>query len=174
MGPKNSTIFISHRDSDKTIADIFNKTLRGWCDKQLHVFQSSDIREEGFKIGQELADTQREILSDASIVFLVFTSIDNDWLYCMWECGLATNSNGADSRIIVLQVGKDAPTALEDQIHITIDRDSVRRLVHDFHKEPGFFPGYNQALASELDEEEIEKRSDFLLDKLRNVKSMWK
>ena len=47
-------------------------------------------------VGRTLNAELRQALWGAGAVILVYTSPDEDWGYCMWECGVATLPHDAD------------------------------------------------------------------------------
>jgi hypothetical protein len=169
MNRNKSTIYISHRQADKAIADVLKNAMHSWCNGQIQVFQSSDVRNNASKVGQKLTDTHKKVLSDTNVMLLIYTVADNDWLYCIWECGLATNPSGQEPKIVVLQCASDVPATLQDQMRVVVDEESIKAFIHDFHKDPTFHPGRKEAFASELDEKTIEERSQNFFNQLSGV-----
>ena len=163
------TIFISHRYADKAIADVLKSAMSNWGNGQLRILQSSDVRGPDSKIGQSLTAAQKKVLPDTDIVILIYTVTDSDWYYCMWESGLATDSQKQGTRMIVFQFSHDKPTALENQMTVTLDDESIKQFVHSFHKDPAFFPGCKQAIASETDENTVENESNDLIKELQGT-----
>lgn len=164
-----STIYIIHRNADKAIGRILKDSLQNWCNGHVKIFQSSDVRGNAPKIGQSLSEAQKRVLSDTDVVFLVYTVADNEWLYCMWESGIATNPSGQSTEILVFQCKNDIPLALQNHIRVTPDQESIRQFTHDFHKYPKLFPNQNKAFTDEIDEKTIEVRSQDLFKGLSGI-----
>lgn len=167
MGPLK--IFLSHRHDDKKIADSIRNVLQEWGNGQLKICQSSDVKVNGSKIGMELTDAQKNALTDNNIVILIYTIADNDWYYCMWECGLATNTNGQDTRIVLFQCTHDLSSLHLEHMRVSPTEESVKLFIQDFHKNPTFFPGSDEAFIPEIDEETLDTRSRDLFIQLRGV-----
>ena len=165
MGPIK--IFVSHRHDDKKIADSIRNVLQEWGNGQLKIYQSSDVRVNGSKIGMKLTDAQKNALTDNSIVILIYTVADSDWNYCMWECGLATNTNGQETRIVLFQCGHDLSSLHLEHMRVSPNEESVKLFIQEFHKNPTFFPGFDEAFIPEIDEETLDTRSRDLFVQLR-------
>jgi len=80
---QNPRIFLSHRFADKPIADVIRRNLARWG--------FDDIYQAGPRLGDPLTDELRDVLEDVDLVILVYTVTDEEWSWCMWECGLATH-----------------------------------------------------------------------------------
>ncbi len=164
-----STIYISHRHADKAIADVLRNTIKGWCDGHVRVFQSSDVRKNVPKIGQGLTTTHKKVLSNTDALFLIYTVSDDEWLYCMWESGIATDPGDQGTKIVVFQCASDIPEAIRSHMHVTRDEVSFRRFTHNFHKTPAFCSNHNEAFADKIDQKEIDARSQNLYHELSSV-----
>src|SRR5262245_18447066 len=105
----NPLIFISHKHADSAIASVISSFLREKTLGKIDVFQSSDNRFQWPKFGDNINEELRKTLWNADALILVYTSADNDWSYCMYECGIATHPGSPDTRVIVFQCGKDVP-----------------------------------------------------------------
>ena len=81
-------IFISHRFDDKPIADVIRRNLARWGFDDIY---QAGAPGSGPRVGDSLTDELREVLEDVDLVILVYTFTDEDWSWCMWECGLATH-----------------------------------------------------------------------------------
>jgi len=169
MNKELSNIFISHRYADKAIADALKYALKSWGNGQIRVCQSSDVREKDAKIGGNLSGAQRTALSHNNVMILIYTITDNEWFYCMWECGIATNKNGKGTKLIVFKCGSDLPISLREQIPVTNDEESIKKFTNDFHKDTAFFSGRGEALDPEIDDKKIDARSNDLLNRLHGV-----
>lgn len=162
-------IFISHRHDDKKIADSVKSVLQEWGNGQIKIYQSSDVRVNGYKIGMKLTDEQKIALTDTNIVILIYTVSDDDWYYCMWESGIATNKNGQDTRILVFKCASDLPESLLGEMCVTPDESSIKVFSKDFHKKSNFFPGLYLPFAPDIDEEVLITRSYDMFNKLSGL-----
>lgn len=161
-------IFISHRHDDKEIADIIKSTLQEWTNGNISIFQSSDPQC-STKIGEPLSKELADFLADSSVLFLIYTFKREDWEYCMWECGLAMNKNTKPTKITVLQCSDDTPKPFQDKVRVRFTEDEIMKLTEQFHKDPDFFPGYNQALHPKISPETLKKRGTELYNRLKTV-----
>ncbi len=169
---RQPSIFISHKHADRQIATELRKFLDRWSRKEIPVFQSSAPLAKGPRLGHALTTELKQALWDAGVVFLIYTTEDQDWSYCMWECGVATKPEAPQSRIIVLQCGAETPRVFEDQVRVDVrDRDGVLKLVKDYLTDPGFFPGGGTAIAPKLspDGDEVKDAAAELHKKLSAV-----
>ena len=77
---------------------------------------------------------------DTQVLILIYTSPDEDWSYCMFECGVATDPKSPHTNIIVFQCGRDAPKPFEDQLRVDVRRfDDIRKFSKAFFTDPTFF-----------------------------------
>ncbi len=92
---------------------------------------SSSPNFEGPRLGQPLRDELKHALAAADAVILVFTSDTEDWSYCMWECGVATNPNDPrPTSVVVVQCTADEPKVFKDQLRVDArNLDSVQGFV---------------------------------------------
>ena len=160
------TVFISHRPADKGIADILKNVLQTWGSDNLCVYQSADLRENCFDEGRCLTDAQKKILTNTNVLFLIHTINDNDWYFCMYECGLATSMNGNEVKIVVFQFSSSVPASLEDQMRVSCDEKSIQNFVNNLHKDPTFFSKATEAFTPNIDKEILKFRSTDLYKKL--------
>ena len=141
-------LFISHRHADREIADALRRFITDRSGGRVAVFQSSSAEaDDRPRVGRELQQELKEHLWEATVVCLVFTSPDEDWSYCMWECGVATLAD-PETRIIVLQCGSQPPQVYSDAVRVLArDLNSVQNFVTEFLTSEEFFPGYREAIA---------------------------
>lgn len=161
-------IFISHRHTDKQIADVINRHLRRWGLPQNSIYQSSAAAGGGPRIGEPLAQNLLDALYRANAVLLVYTFAEQDWSYCMWECGVATDPQSPITRIIVFQTTKDIPSVFRSQILTQITPEDILRFTTQFHRDSDFFPG-EPAFALNTDDEILQLRSTELYNELISV-----
>lgn len=159
-------IFISHRHTDKDIADVFTKHLRAWGIPEDSIFQSSNPKY-GARVGKQLTDELKQALVRAQVVFLIYTFADEDWSFCMWELGVATDPELDHTNSVVFCCSGDKPKVFEGQIMVEITEDGLRRFVHQFHTKDGFFPV--EKPYQDIPPEEVQKRSKHLYDELMQV-----
>jgi hypothetical protein len=140
-------IFISHKHCDRAIATVVRGFITEQTSGRVPVFQSSDPSAKTPGIGRTLNAELRKALWDAGAVILVYTSPDEDWGYCMWECGVATLPDSPDTRIVLLQCGDSAPSLFDGQSRVNArDKTSVTTFVTQFMTEKKFIPQMDEAL----------------------------
>jgi len=169
---RQPSIFISHKHADQKIATEIRKFLDRWSRKEIPVFQSSDPLAEGPRLGQPLTAELKTWLWNTGVVLLVFTTEDQDWSWCMWECGVATRPGTPETRIIVLQCAAETPRVFQDQVRVDVrDRDEVLKLVKAYLTDPEFFPGAGTAVAPRLspDGPEVQEEATELHERLAKV-----
>ncbi len=147
--PTMPTIFISHRHTDSQIANVINKHLRRWGFPPNSIYQSSAATGRGPRIGEPLAQNLLDALSRANAVLLVYTFAKDDWSYCMWECGVATDPQSPNTRIIVFQTTDDIPSVLVCSSSVEICRwlDTCPR----YDQQPLQYTGELPALTNPID-----------------------
>jgi hypothetical protein len=141
-------LFISHRHADKPIADTLRKFVTDRSGGRIAVFQSSSAEADNPRVGRELQKELKEHLWAAGIVVLVYTSPEEDWSYCMWECGVATHPASPETKIVVLQCGQHVPAVYADAVRINAqDLGDIQKFTSEFLTSVDFFPGQTEALA---------------------------
>jgi hypothetical protein len=124
-------LFISHKHSDREIAETLARFVRNHTAGQVRVHLSSSPHFEGPRLGQPLSRELKDALAQAEAVILVFTTETEDWSYCMWECGVATDPRDEHrTSVVVLQCTGDEPKPYGDQLRVDArDLDSVHGFV---------------------------------------------
>jgi hypothetical protein len=141
-------LFISHRHADRPIADALRKFVTDRSGGRIDVFQSSSAAAENPRVGRELQQELKEHLWAAGIVILVYTSPEEDWSYCMWECGVATQNASPETKIVVLQCGRHAPAVYTDSVRVNAqDLTGIQKFTSEFLTTADFFPGQREAMA---------------------------
>ena len=141
-------LFISHRHADRPIADVLRKFVTDRSGGRIAVFQSSSAQAKNPRVGRELQKELKEHLWAAGVVVLVFTSPEEDWSYCMWECGVATHPASPETKIIVLQCGPQSPSVYADAVRVnTQDPVGIQKFTNDFLTSSDFFPDHDEAVA---------------------------
>jgi hypothetical protein len=160
-------LFISHRHADSRIADVIREFVVARSVGLVEVFQSSSAEARGPMIGTNLNQQLVRNLWEANMVILVYTSEDEDWAYCMWECGVALQPQTPRTRIVVFQIGSRPPSVYEGEVRVNIgDFTTIERFTNEFLTARDFFPRYEgpisrfrpmdrnvRAAAQELDEQ---------------------
>ena len=140
-------LFISHRHADEAIADVVRKFVIDRSGGRIAVFQSSSAQAENPRVGRELHRELKEHLWAAGVVVLVYTSPDEDWSYCMWECGVATLAS-PETKIVVLQCGQQPPSVYSDSVRINaLNSRDVQKFTNEFLTSRDFFPDHGEAVA---------------------------
>jgi hypothetical protein len=140
-------IFVSHKHADRAIANVVRSFVTEQTRSKVRVFQSSDPTAVTPGVGRTLNTDLREALWGAAAVILVYTAPDQDWGYCMWECGVATLPNSPDTRIILLQCGESAPSLFQGQFGVNArNKLSVQTFVTQFMTAEDFLPRSSEAL----------------------------
>jgi hypothetical protein len=165
-------VFISHKHTDRVIANAVRSFIESRSNREVRVYQSSSGEAESPDIGRVLTAELKEALWKTGIVILLYTSEDQDWQWCMWECGVATNPNSPDTRIIVFQCSVETPRVFQDQVRVNVrDKEDVLKVVRSFLTDPHFFPGFGRALAPRLPPtgDEVREAADDLHKSLSSV-----
>jgi len=164
-------IFISHKHNDRAIATVVRGFITEQTSGKLPVFQSSDPSAKTPGVGRTLNAELRQALWGAGAVILVYTSPDEDWGYCMWECGVATLPDSPDTRIVLLQCGESAPSLFDGQLRVDArDRTSVATFVTQFMTEPKFIPQVDDALTGyNQTSKQVEQAANRFYDDLQAV-----
>ena len=140
-GPADPLVFISHKHSDREIAETLARFVKTRTAGKVRVHLSSSPDFEGPRFGQPLNDELKRALAEAEAVILVFTTDTEHWSYCMWECGIATNPNEPrPTSVIVVQCTADKPKPFGDQLRVDArDLDSVQGFVKALLTSTDFF-----------------------------------
>ena len=133
-------VFISHRHRDKNIADKVREWIERTSAGRVKVFQSSSYAH-GVKIGKPLSQELRDTLWHTDVLILIYTVSDSDWSYCMWECGVATDPESPDTRVVVFQFPDDGPPVFDDLVRVRPrSKDSILQFTSQFLTDPDFCP----------------------------------
>jgi len=129
-------IFISHRHSDKEIAEVLTRHLTFWGISRKEIFQSSTAGQ-GAEKGRSLTDQLKKAVHESKVVFLIYTFEETDWSYCMWEVGLAEGDESTN--VIVLQCKLETPKLFRDKVNVKLEQEDIRALVKDFHTKENLY-----------------------------------
>lgn len=160
-------IFISHRQDEKSIADVINKHLQMWGIHSKDIFHSSDTRG-GTRIGGQLTNELKNALMKTNLLILVYTHSVYDWSYCMWECGVALDPKTEDTKIVVFECSGETPKVFHSDVRVNVTMEGIVKFTNQFHTDEKFFPG-QEAYKSELREDIIEQLGGNLYNDLSEV-----
>jgi TIR domain len=164
-------VFISHRHKDKAIATVISNFLKAQSGGRVGIFQSSSFAGKGPEIGKNLVEQLKQYLWTASVVILVYTAPDQDWGYCMWECGVAMDPRSPDTKVILFQCAGHAPGLFAGQVVVDIRNSGIiQRFANEFLTSPQFFPRYGRAISrfNESDQQVLDAAND-LYERLQAV-----
>ena len=109
VNPNHVELFISHKHFDRQIAEVLGRFIEERSAARIKVYLSSSPDFPGPRFGKALNAQLRDALWRTELLILVYTSADQDWSYCMWECGMAAHPHGPNTTLIVFQCGPDIP-----------------------------------------------------------------
>jgi hypothetical protein len=163
-------LFISHKHADSNIAQVLAEFVETRSNNQIKVHLSSSPDFQGPKFGKNLNAQLREALWNSDVLLLVYTSPDQDWQYCMWECGVATHPMSPDTSIIVFQCGNEAPAPFNDVMRVNAYKsDDIKRFTDQLLRDPNFFTSLKGPLAPSLRDTYVENFSKELHKNLGEV-----
>lgn len=139
-------LFISHRHADQAIAEVLRKFVTDRSGGRIEVYQSSSAYADGPQVGRELHRQLKERLWAAGVVVLVYTSPDEDWSYCMWECGVASHPRAPETKIVVLQCGPRSPSVYGESVRVNAQGSRRHPEVYEgVPHEPRLLPGLRRS-----------------------------
>jgi len=160
-------LFISHKHSDRQIARVIADFIETKSLGHVSVHVSSDPAYKGPRLGRNLNQELCNALFESDVLILVYSSADEDWSYCMFECGVATDPQSPHTNIIVFQCGRDAPTPFADQLRVDVRKlDDLRKFAKAFFTDPTFFPSATSALAPTFSESQWDRAAHELHEAL--------
>jgi hypothetical protein len=166
------SVFISHKHADRTIANVVREFVQQRTNREVSVFQSSAAEAESPELGRALSAGLKQALWNTGVVVLIYTTEDQDWQWCMWECGVALKPDSPDTRIIVLQCSSQAPRVFQDCVRVnTREKEDVLKFVKAFLTDPAFFPEAGRAVAPKLAPSggDVQRAADDLFEQLSHV-----
>ncbi|MDQ6812642.1 MAG: hypothetical protein M3040_02710, partial [Bacteroidota bacterium] len=84
-----------------------------------------------------------------SVLILLYTDHEQDWNYCMWECGVASHPESPETKIILFNCNASSPGIFADQVSVNLrNLVDIQKFTNDFLTSPDFFPGYNRAITN--------------------------
>jgi hypothetical protein len=157
---------------DRNIADAVREFVERRSNREVAVYQSSSGESDGPELGRPLTQELKTALWKAGIILLVYTSEDQDWQWCMWECGVATNPHTPNTHVIVFQCSPEAPRVFQDQVRVNArDKEDLLKFVRTFLTDARFFPEFGRALAPRLSPQgdEVRDAADDLHETMARV-----
>ncbi len=137
------TVFISHKESEAPIASELNKFLtnKGGGEGAIHVEQFT-YTAAGLPIGDNINQALLTKLADAEVLLLLFTRVDEDWSYCMWEAGAAIDARRPHgTRVVVMTLTDERPKVFSNDLMVDPRKlEDLQNLVNQFMTKPDFFP----------------------------------
>ena len=164
-------VFISHKHSDSKIA----QALAAFCERKaggrIQVFLSSNADFKGPRFGRNLNRELMKTLWQSDVLLLVYTSSDQDWSYCMWECGVASDSQSPETNLVIFQCGVETPSLFSDITRVNVrEAEQIKAFVNQFLRDVSFFPSLKGTpLLSDYRDNYIADDSKELYDNLASV-----
>lgn len=168
-------IFISHRHADAHIARVVKEHLMLWGFHNDAIFQSSgpgtspSAGQGGPRPGGRLRDEIQAALYQTKVVILIYTQADEDWAWCMFECGLATDPQKPEgTRVILFQCNEyePLPGPFEGEVVIKVDNNGIRGFTTHLLCEDEFIPGEPARFQGD---DPVRRLSDAFYAELRRV-----
>ena len=167
---KPPLVFISHKHADRKIAKVLADFIVEEARGEVDVHNSSDPNYIGPTTGERLTDALRETLWSTDVLLLLYTAVDQDWSFCMWEAGVATDSKSPHTRTVVLQCGDEGPPPFQGYVRVDLrNRDDVRKFVMEFFLDAGYFPNRGRGLTPRWKKESVALAADRLHLELSGV-----
>src|SRR5437764_4371065 len=157
-------LFISHKHSDKAIAEVLGNFIRSEAVRPIRIFLSSSPGFEGVRFGKGISGELKTALAEADVFLLIYTSADEDWSWCMWEWGVANHPASANTTMVVLQCGSDSPKVDTGTKRVNVRKiEEVQAFVKQYFTDAGLFPSLKgQALAGHFAKDVLDKKADQL------------
>jgi hypothetical protein len=166
----DTLLFISHKHSDGTIAQVLAAFIEERSNGTVKVHLSSSPNFQGPRFGKALNAELREALWRTEVFVLVYTSSDQDWSYCMWECGVASRPQSPNSTIIVFQCGPDVPAPFQDVLRVNVRiYEDIKRFTEQFLRDPELFPSRKGAIAPNMKDSYVESAAKQLYKNIGEV-----
>src|SRR5688572_14233691 len=134
-------LFISHKHRDAAIAQVLAGFIESRTNNLIRVHLSSSPDFKGPRYGKSLNAQLREALWNTEVLVLLYTSSEDDWSYCMWECGVATHPQSPNTDIVVFQCGTDVPSPFQDLPRVNVHKyDDIKRFTDQLLRDEKLFP----------------------------------
>jgi hypothetical protein len=163
-------LFISHKHADRHVAEALAQFVEERSAARINVHLSSSPDFKGPRFGKALNAQIRDALWQTEVLILVYTSSDQDWSYCMWECGMAVHPQSPNTTLIVLQCGVDVPTPFHDVVRVNArNLEDIKRFTDQLLRDPQLFPNAGGAIAPHFKDAHIESAAKELHTRLAEV-----
>jgi hypothetical protein len=163
-------LFISHKHADRRIAEVLAQFVEERSAARINVHLSSSPDFKGPRFGKALNAQLRDALWKTEVLLLVYTSSDQDWSYCMWECGMAVHPQSPDTTVIVLQCGADVPSPFQDVVRVNARKpEDIKRFIDLLLRDPELFPNAGGAIVPHFRDTHIENAAKELHTRLAEV-----
>jgi hypothetical protein len=166
-------LFISHKHSDSAIAAVVANWVRSETKNRevdVDVFLSSDAQFKGPRFGAELNQELRKTLRETDVLILIYTSADEDWSYCMWECGVANKEGTPETTIIVFQCGNAVPKVFQGTRTVKVrNADDLKGFSKQFFSDDRLFPSLGAPLTRGLTKEDTDRMARKLEESFAQV-----
>lgn len=173
-------VFISHKHTDRVLADRLRQLIDELSGGDVTTYVSSSVQPEGRRFGT-LDGELKAALASAAVVILLYTDPIDNWEYCLWECGVATDPTDATAtRVEVFSIGGSVPAPYETSLYVTVgsarspsdgssaisddDRVSIGNFARSFTKSDDFWLDGGGALRKNMPEQTIDDAVDRFLD----------
>jgi hypothetical protein len=81
------------------------------------------------------------------VVVLIYTRRDQDWSYCMWECGVAQLPEPSRTKTVVFQCADQFPMVFADQVRVGVKNEQdIERFATALLTDPEYFPKLGRAV----------------------------
>ncbi|MDY7104275.1 MAG: hypothetical protein S0880_24080 [Actinomycetota bacterium] len=172
--------FISHKHADKDLAEVVGRFIRLLSGGNVRIYLSGHAAYEGPRFSQPIPDELRSALARAGLVLLIYTDPDDDWDWCMWECGVATDPNDdTATKVGVLSFGETVPSPYASSLNLMVDlhdeaparsnRDILTQFAIEFCHDRHFWPDDLGAVSPRFTTTEIENMVTAFLEELSAV-----
>lgn len=165
MTDTKGKVFLSHKKADARVAARIEDFIRTATGGRVSVFNFSKY-DTGLTPGSSIRDDLRSELRNAEMVALVYSRPDDDWSYCLWECGVAQGASDGQQKAILLQCleGRKPPIFDGDSVVQLWELESVKAFANRFREEDLFSSVGGPA--TELTDKELEARATQLHEDL--------
>ena len=140
MSDKAPFLFISHKHVDRQIAKVIAEFIEERSVGKIKIHLSSSPDFQGPLDGPSLNAQLRDALWNTEVLILLYTSEEQDWSYCMWECGMALHPQSPNTNLVVFQCGRDVPSPFKDVLRVDPrSRDDIKSFTKQLLREARFF-----------------------------------
>lgn len=128
-------IFISHKmPTDTTLAEAIGSKLALYGGNQVKVTHAGQ-----FRYGEEWRKKIQEELNKTNWLIFLYTNQDEDWGFCLFECGYFRHimeSDESNRLITFCRKTEDISDALKEFNAMVISEESVTKLLKDIYRNP--------------------------------------